>query len=82
MFNTNITSFRKDIFNVMERTIKYNEPVNVSTKDGNAVVLSEEEYRGMLATLELTASTPMKKKLIDGMRTPIEDCVDESQVKW
>ena len=82
MFNTNITSFRKDIFNVMERTIKYNEPVNISTKDGNAVVLSEEEYRGMLATLELTASIPMKKKLTDGLRTPLGDCVDESRVKW
>jgi PHD/YefM family antitoxin component YafN of YafNO toxin-antitoxin module len=42
MLNTNITNFRKNIFNMLEQTIKYNEPINISTKDGNAVVISEE----------------------------------------
>ena len=43
MLNTNITNFRKNIFGILEQTIKYNEPVNVSTKEGNAVILSEED---------------------------------------
>ena len=41
MLNTNITNFRKNIFSLLEQTIKYNEPVNISTKDGNAVIISE-----------------------------------------
>ena len=40
MLNTNITSFRKNVFSMLEQTIKYNEPLNISTKAGNAVVLS------------------------------------------
>ena len=51
MLNTNITSFRKNVFSMLEQTIKYNEPLNISTKAGNAVVLSEEDYRGMIETL-------------------------------
>lgn len=32
MTNTNITNFRKNIYELLETTIKYNEPINVSTK--------------------------------------------------
>ena len=35
MTNVNVTSFREDIYNMLENTIKYNEPINVSTKNGN-----------------------------------------------
>lgn len=43
MLNINIANLRKNIFRFLEQTIKYNEPVNISTKDGNAVIISEEE---------------------------------------
>ncbi len=61
MLNTNITNFRKNIFKILEQTIKYNEPVNISTKEGNAVVLSEEEYNGMIETLYLSSMPATKK---------------------
>ena len=48
MLNTNITNFRKNIFGMLEQTTKYNEPINISTKDGNAVVISEEDYNGLM----------------------------------
>ena len=37
MTNTNITNFRKNIYELLKQTIDFNEPVNISTKDGNAV---------------------------------------------
>ena len=40
MLNTNITQFRKNVFAMLENTIKYNEPINISTKSGNAILLS------------------------------------------
>jgi hypothetical protein len=36
---------------LLEQTIKYNEPVNISTKDGNAVIISEEDYNGLMETV-------------------------------
>lgn len=48
MININITNFRKNIFGILEQTIKYNEPVNISTKDGNAVIISEEDYNSLM----------------------------------
>ena len=64
MTNTNITSFRKDIYNLLEQTIKYNEPINISTKNGNAVVLYEEDYNSIMETLYITSIPNLKDEII------------------
>ena len=82
MVNTNITNFRKNMFGILEQTIKYNEPVNISTKDGNAIVLSEEDYNGMMETLSLYSMPKMREKIVTGLNTPLEDCLSEDEVNW
>ena len=82
MQNTNITNFRQNIFAMLEQTIKYNEPVNISTKDGNAVVLSEEDYNGLMVTLQICSVPGMKEKVIEGLSTSISDCLTEEMVDW
>ncbi|KXB56914.1 type II toxin-antitoxin system Phd/YefM family antitoxin [Gemelliphila asaccharolytica] len=82
MLNTNVTNFRKNIFGILEQAIKYNEPVNISTKEGNAVILSEEEYNDMIETLYLSSFPATKEKIIEGLNTSLDDCIEESEVKW
>lgn len=82
MLNTNITNFRKNIFGMLEQTIKYNEPVNITTKDGNAVVISEEDYNGLMETLYLSTIPNLKEKIVEGIKTPLSDCVPENEVEW
>lgn len=82
MLNVNITNFRKNIFNILEQTIKYNESVNISTKEGNAVVLSEEEYNSMIETLYLSSMLATKENIIEGLNTSLDDCISESEVEW
>jgi PHD/YefM family antitoxin component YafN of YafNO toxin-antitoxin module len=82
MLNINATNFRKNIFGLLEQTIKYNEPVNISTKDGNAVMISEEDYNGLTETLYLSSFPATKQDIIDGLNTPVADCVPEDEVEW
>ena len=82
MLNTNITNFRKNIFAILEQTIKYNEPVNISTKSGNAVIISEEDYNCLMETLYLSSIPNIKEKIIDGMNTPLNECIPENEVEW
>ncbi len=82
MINTNVTNFRNDIYNVLKNTILFNEPVNISTKDGNAILISESEYRGLIETLYLTSQPEMEKKLTDGLNTSIDECIPENEVEW
>ena len=74
MINTNATNFRKLLFELIEQTIKYNEPVNINTKNGNAVLISESEYNSLMETLYLTSIPGMKEKLENGVNTPLEEC--------
>ena len=80
MINTNITSFRRDIFNILEQTIKFNEPVNVSTKAGNAVIISEEDYNGLMETLYLSSVPTIKESITEGLKTPVSECIPEREV--
>ncbi len=82
MTNINVTNFRKDIYELLEQTIKFNEPINISTKNGNAVVLSEEDYRGLMETVYFLNIPNMKEKLLEGKNTPIEECLTEDEVEW
>ena len=82
MLNTNITKFRKNIFGLLEQTIKFNEPINISTKDGNAVVISEEDYNGLMETLYLSSVPGMKETILEGLETPLDDCLPETEVGW
>jgi PHD/YefM family antitoxin component YafN of YafNO toxin-antitoxin module len=82
MLNTTATGFRKDVFKLLEQTIKFNEPINISTKDGNAIVISEEDYNGLTETLYLSSMPEVKKAIIEGFNTPIAECVPESEIDW
>jgi PHD/YefM family antitoxin component YafN of YafNO toxin-antitoxin module len=82
MLNTNITNFRKNIFGLLEQTIKYNEPVNVSTKEGNAVIISEEDYNSLMETVYLSSIPEQREKIIEGLNTPLEECLPENEVEW
>ena len=63
MTNVNITNFRKDIYELLEQTIKYNEPLNISTKNGNAIVISEEDYNNLIETLYISSVPGLKDKI-------------------
>jgi Antitoxin of toxin-antitoxin stability system len=81
MFNTNITNFRKNIFGILEQIIKYNEPVNISTKDGNAVIISEEDYNELMETLFFSSITGIKEEIIEGLNIPLDECLPENEVQ-
>ena len=82
MTNTNITNFRKDIYKILENTIKYNEPINISTKNGNAVVLSEEDYNNLIETLYISSMPKLKEELIKRKNSSNDEFVKEDEVDW
>ena len=82
MTTTTITNFRKNVYSMVENTVRFNEPVNITTKDGNAVMISEEEYLGLIETLNLTSVPGMKEKLVNGLHTPLSETISEEEVVW
>ena len=82
MNTTTITNFRKNLYGMIDNTVRYNEPISIISKNGNAVIISEEEYNSLLETLFLTSIPGMKEKLVDGLNTPLDETVSEEDVCW
>ncbi len=82
MTNTNITNLRKNLFDYIDLAVTYNDVINVNTKNGNAVILSEDDYRGLIETLNLSKNEIVRNEIVEGINTPIEECIPASEVKW
>lgn len=82
MTTVNVTNFRKDIYSLLEQTIRYNEPINISTKNGNAVVLSEEDYNSLMETLYIMSVPNLKDEIIERANDKDENFVNEDVVEW
>jgi len=67
---------------MLENTIKYNEPINITTKNGNAVVISEEDYNSIMETLYITSIPKLKDEIIKRAEDKDENYIDESEVTW
>ena len=75
MTNTNITAFRKNVFGFVNQAVTYGDVVNISTKNGNAVILSEADYNAMLETLYLSSVPGMVDSIRSAAAEPLEECV-------
>lgn len=82
MTHTNITNFRKNLFEYVNQALDYNDVINVNTKAGNVVMMSEEDYRGLLETLYLTSVPGLKDELLAAAADPDSEFVTEDEVKW
>ena len=72
MNTTNISVLRKNLFSTVDNVIEYNDPVMVSTKKGNAVIISEQEYNAILETIYLSSIPGLVKQIKDGEKENID----------
>lgn len=82
MSTINITNARKDLYRLVENVNRFCELTLIVGKNGNAVLLSEEDWNAIQETLFLNSISGMTESIINGMETPIEDCIPEEQVNW
>ena len=47
---------------------------------GGDFLIDMEDYSGLMETLYLSSIPGMKEKIVEGLKTPIEDCIPENQV--
>lgn len=82
MESVNITSLRKNLYSMLDKTIHFNEPLSMSTKIGKAVIIGEDDYNDLVETLHVSSVSHMREKIIEGLYAPLSDCVSEHEVAW
>ena len=68
---TNISVLRKNLFTTIDNVIEYNDSITVSTKNGNAVIISEAEYNAMMETIYLVSQKGLVEQIKEGEKEDI-----------
>ncbi|MFZ3044853.1 MAG: type II toxin-antitoxin system Phd/YefM family antitoxin [Desulfatirhabdiaceae bacterium] len=71
------TEARTKLYNLIDLTSSSHEPILITGKRGNAVLISEDDWRSIQETLYLLNIPGMRDAIREGMATPIEECTEE-----
>ena len=74
------TEARNNLYRLIDQTTQSHEPIVITGKRGNAVLLAEEDWRAVQETMHLLAIPGMRESIREGLTTPLEECQDE--VEW
>lgn len=81
MRSINITSARKELYSLVEAVNYDSVPVLITGKNGNAVLISEEDWNAIQETLYLTSIPGIAESLIQGKESSLEDCLTEGKIE-
>jgi antitoxin YefM len=71
------TEARKNLYRLIDETSSTHEPITITGKRGNAVLLSESDWRAIQETMFLVNIPGMRESIIEGFKTPIDDCSED-----
>jgi len=74
------TEARSKLYQLIDETASAHEPILITGKRGNAVLVSEEDWRAIQETLYLLNTPGMRESIREGLATPIEEC--SKDVEW
>jgi len=65
---------RVRLYRLIDEAASSHEPVFITGKRGNAVLVSEEDWRSVQETLYLLSVPGMRESIVKGLKTPVEKC--------
>jgi antitoxin YefM len=74
------TEARTKLYRLIDQTTQSHEPIVITGKRGNAVLISEDDWRSIQETIYLLNIPGMRESILEGLATPIEDCTEE--IDW
>lgn len=77
MINLNISNARKELYKLAASCIRYNEVVNINTKDGNVILLSEDEFNNLIESLYLAGVKGVYEDIEKVINTPTSEFSEE-----
>ena len=73
-----VTEARSKLYKLVDDVAESHEPILITGKRTNAVLISEADWRAMEETMYLLSIPGMRESIIEGMNTPVEECSDEA----
>ena len=73
MKSISATKARERLYRLIDETSESHEPVLVTGKRGNAVIIGEDDWRAIQETLYLLAIPGMRDSIREGLATPLDE---------
>ena len=77
MTTLNVTEARANLYKLIDDTSVSHEPVVITGKRGNAVLLAEEDWKAINETLHLLSVPGMRESIVEGMQESIDSAATE-----
>jgi len=68
---------RSRLYRLIDETAMSHEPVKITGKRRNAVLVSEEDWNAIQETIYLLSISGMRESIREGLATPIEECDED-----
>ena len=77
MTTISATDARSKLYKLLDQARETSEPILITGKRGNGVLVSENDWRSIQETLHLLSIPGMRESIRDGMVEPIDECSEE-----
>ena len=74
------TEARSALYSLLDDVAASHEPIFITGKRNNAVLIAEEDWRAITETLFLLNIPGMRESILEAMQMPVAECADE--VEW
>ncbi len=71
---------RSRLYKLLDETADSHEPIQITGRRANAVLLSEEDWRAIQETLYLLSVPGMRESIRKGLQTPAKRCL--KKLRW
>ena len=80
MTTLNVTEARANLYKLIDDTTANHEPVVITGKRGNAVLLAEDDWNAINDTLHLLSVPGMRESIVEGMQESIDSA--STELNW
>ena len=77
MTSISATDARKRLYSLLDDVAASHEPIEITGRRSNAVLVSEDDWRAVQETLHLLSMPGMRESILEGIATPVEDLDDK-----
>ncbi len=70
----NATQARSQLYSLIDEAAESHQPITITGRRGNAVLVSEEDWEAITETLYLLSIPKMRESIKEGMQEPLASC--------
>ena len=71
---------RTALYKLLDKVATSHEPIQITGKRNNAVLISEEDWSSIKETLYLLSIPKMRESIKKGLKTPLKEC--SRKLEW